>query len=148
MTKSDDTKCFQNPALNPNDLFVRGSQESLRILLTKLKLNSFRLICLRQNRKERRAPKIHNADDEFEELVEGKRTYSVEEKLASEKFGPGFVKEMEGKDFTLAHVQERGFSEPLLFKSKEGLHIKVPSPDFSVKDIRFCVGESSFFQSA
>ena len=91
---------------------------------------------------------MHNADEEFEELVEGKRLYSVDEKLESAKFGPGFVKEMEGKEFNLARVQEHGFSEPLLFKSKEGLHIKVPPPDFSVKDIRSCVGEFSHFDTS
>lgn len=43
-------------------------------------------------------------------------------------------------DFTVAHVQKNGFATPILFREKSGLDIKVPKPDFTVADVRQCVG--------
>lgn len=37
-------------------------------------------------------------------------------------------------------LQQYGFNIPLLFKEKTGLGIKVPSSDFTVRDVRQCVG--------
>ena len=36
--------------------------------------------------------------------------------------------------------QQYGFNIPLLFKDKTGLGLRVPSSDFSIKDVRMCVG--------
>lgn len=44
-------------------------------------------------------------------------------------------------DFTVAHIQKNGFSTPILFREKSGLDIKVPKPDFTVADVRQCVGK-------
>jgi len=43
-------------------------------------------------------------------------------------------------DFTMGYIQKNGFSVPLLFKDKSGLDMKVPKSDFSVGDVRQCVG--------
>lgn len=48
-------------------------------------------------------------------------------------------------DFTIAYIQKNGFSTPLLFKDKYGLDIKVPKSDFSVGDVRQCVGNLIFY---
>ena len=42
-------------------------------------------------------------------------------------------------------MQKNGFKEPLLFKDKSGLDMKVPKSDFTVGDVRQCVGK--FFLS-
>lgn len=44
-------------------------------------------------------------------------------------------------DFNLAYLQRHGFNTPLLFRDKVGLGLRVPSPNFSVNDVRMCVGE-------
>lgn len=44
-------------------------------------------------------------------------------------------------DFNLAYLQRHGFNTPLLFRDKAGLGLRVPSPNFSVNDVRMCVGE-------
>ncbi|XP_076345565.1 lysine-specific demethylase 2A-like isoform X1 [Tachypleus tridentatus] len=91
--------------------------------------------------KERR----HYTDDCLQdEEIEGRRLFSVEEKLASNHFGPFFVKEMKGEgltaDFSLKYLQERGLEFPLLFKEKSGLGMRMPSDNFTVNDVRQCVG--------
>lgn len=43
-------------------------------------------------------------------------------------------------DFTIAYLQKNGFNIPLLFTDKAGLGLHVPSPNFSVHDVRTCVG--------
>ncbi|XP_067837895.1 lysine-specific demethylase 2A-like, partial [Heptranchias perlo] len=76
------------------------------------------------------------SDDE----IEGKRTFDLEEKLASGIYSASFVRFMEGKDFTFQYVQRDGLRAPLIFKEKEGLGIKMPEPDFSVSDVKMFVG--------
>lgn len=44
-------------------------------------------------------------------------------------------------DFTLSYLQKYGFITPLLFKDKTGLGLHVPSQNFSVNDVRTCVGK-------
>lgn len=44
-------------------------------------------------------------------------------------------------DFTISYLQKYGFIIPLLFKDKTGLGLHVPSPNFSVNDVRTCVGK-------
>ncbi|CAL4086162.1 unnamed protein product, partial [Meganyctiphanes norvegica] len=43
-------------------------------------------------------------------------------------------------DFDLGYMQKNGFNWPLLFKEKEKLGIEVPGSDFSINDVRQCVG--------
>ena len=40
----------------------------------------------------------------------------------------------------MAFIQKHGFSTPLFFQDKTGLDIKVPKPEFTVSDVRQCVG--------
>lgn len=75
-----------------------------------------------------------------DEEIEGRRMFSVEEKLASDKFGFHFVDEMKGEDFTYKYLQENGFTKPILFKDKSGLGMRMPSANFTVNDVRQCVG--------
>ncbi len=42
--------------------------------------------------------------------------------------------------FGIQYFQENGFKFPLVFKQKHGLDMKMPSDDFSVKNIKNCVG--------
>nr|CAD7576575.1 unnamed protein product [Timema californicum] len=44
------------------------------------------------------------------------------------------------KNFNLAYLQKHGFNMPLLFRDKAGLGLRVPSSNFSVNDVRMCVG--------
>lgn len=44
-------------------------------------------------------------------------------------------------DFTISYLQKNGFVIPLLFKDKAGLGLHVPSQNFSVNDVRTCVGK-------
>ncbi len=88
-------------------------------------------------------------------------SFSLDLKLTTDKFGNFFVQEMQGKgksisivnliylkifdvcistDFTMGYIQKNGFSTPLLFRDKSGLDMKVPKSDFSVGDVRQCVG--------
>ncbi|XP_013776610.2 lysine-specific demethylase 2A-like isoform X2 [Limulus polyphemus] len=83
----------------------------------------------------------HYTDDCLQdEEIEGRRLFSVEEKLASNHFGSFFVKEMKGEDFSLKYLQEHGLDFPLVFKEKSGLGMRMPSDNFTVNDVRQCVG--------
>ncbi|XP_055707188.1 jmjC domain-containing histone demethylation protein 1 [Phlebotomus papatasi] len=96
----------------------------------------------RRQLRERKQRKLYSeewtlADDEYE----GGRGFSVAEKLESARFAQaGMVREMKGSDLTVAHLQQYGFNIPLLFKEKTGLGLRVPSPYFSINDVRMCVG--------
>ncbi|KAM6924219.1 lysine-specific demethylase 2A isoform 2-T2 [Xenentodon cancila] len=76
------------------------------------------------------------SDDE----IEGKRTFDLEEKLESVKFGSELVKHMEGKDFTYEYIQREGLRDPIIFKTADGLGLQMPDPDFSVSDVKLFVG--------
>ncbi|XP_039091303.1 lysine-specific demethylase 2A isoform X1 [Hyaena hyaena] len=76
------------------------------------------------------------SDDE----IEGKRTFDLEEKLHTNKYNANFVTFMEGKDFNVEYIQRGGLRDPLIFKNSDGLGIKMPDPDFTVNDVKMCVG--------
>ncbi|KAK3742949.1 hypothetical protein QZH41_014189, partial [Actinostola sp. cb2023] len=79
----------------------------------------------------------NNQDDE----IEGKRTFSVEDKLASTKFDESdFVRKLNGCDFTLEFIQRDGFKSPMLFESPEGLGMRMPHDGFTVTDVKNYVG--------
>ncbi|XP_055941195.1 lysine-specific demethylase 2A-like isoform X2 [Argiope bruennichi] len=75
-----------------------------------------------------------------DEEIEGRRMFSVEEKLTCDGFESCFVDEMRGEDFNLKYLQEHGFVKPVLFKDKAGLGMRMPSANFTVNDVRQCVG--------
>ncbi|MCJ8730314.1 hypothetical protein PDJAM_G00182870 [Pangasius djambal] len=76
------------------------------------------------------------SDDE----IEGKRTFDLEEKVYSERFGSDRIKRMEGKDFTFEFIQRGGLRDPIIFERPDGLGIKMPGSDFSVNDVKMFVG--------
>ncbi|KAG1701334.1 Lysine-specific demethylase 2B [Nymphon striatum] len=89
----------------------------------------------------RQKERKHYTDDCLEdEEIEGRRMFSVEEKLMSPKFKLDFVKEMVGSEFSLKYFQEKSFTHPIVFKEKPGLGIRVPTQNFTVNDVRQCVG--------
>uniref|UniRef100_A0A8C5HH16 [histone H3]-dimethyl-L-lysine(36) demethylase n=1 Tax=Gouania willdenowi TaxID=441366 RepID=A0A8C5HH16_GOUWI len=57
------------------------------------------------------------SDDE----IEGKRTFNLDEKLVSARFGSDLVTHMEGKDFTFEYIQRGGLRDPIIFDKAEGL---------------------------
>uniref|UniRef100_A0A1B6CUI0 [histone H3]-dimethyl-L-lysine(36) demethylase n=1 Tax=Clastoptera arizonana TaxID=38151 RepID=A0A1B6CUI0_9HEMI len=75
-----------------------------------------------------------------EDMDEGGRTFNLQEKLESDKFPQCFAKEMHGSDFNMAYLQKHGFNIPLLFREKTGLGLQVPCNNFTVNDVRMCVG--------
>ncbi|XP_066507893.1 lysine (K)-specific demethylase 2Bb isoform X2 [Hoplias malabaricus] len=68
------------------------------------------------------------------------RGFNVEEKLHSGRYDCSFVHFMEGKDFTYEYVQREALRLPLVFKSKEGLGIRMPESEFTVSEIKGLVG--------
>ncbi|KAG5680189.1 hypothetical protein PVAND_009714 [Polypedilum vanderplanki] len=92
-----------------------------------------------RERKQRKlyADEYALGDDEFE----SGRAFSVAEKLESMKFAQqGMVREIRGSDLTVAFLQQYGFNIPLLVKEKTGLGLQVPSSNFTINDVRMCVG--------
>ncbi|XP_054853019.1 lysine-specific demethylase 2B isoform X2 [Eublepharis macularius] len=76
---------------------------------------------------------------DVEEIV-SIRSFNLEEKLRSKMYRGDFVRPMEGKDFTFEYVQREALRVPLVFRSKDGLGIKMPDPDFTVRDVKLLVG--------
>ncbi|XP_055635307.1 jmjC domain-containing histone demethylation protein 1 isoform X2 [Toxorhynchites rutilus septentrionalis] len=96
----------------------------------------------RRQLRERKQRKLYAeewalGDDDYE----GARGFSVAEKLESSRFAQsGMVREMKGSDLSVGFLQQYGFNIPLLFKEKTGLGLQVPSSNFTVNDVRMCVG--------
>ncbi|CAO2629575.1 Lysine-specific demethylase 2B [Lemmus lemmus] len=76
---------------------------------------------------------------DVEEIV-SVRGFSLEEKLHSQLYQGDFVHAMEGKDFNYEYVQREALRVPLVFRDKDGLGIKMPDPDFTVRDVKLLVG--------
>ncbi|KAG8547690.1 hypothetical protein GDO81_027784 [Engystomops pustulosus] len=95
----------------------------------------------RYSRRLRRTLRRRYEDDGIsDEDIEGKRTFDLEEKLRSPKYNSNFIIYMEGKDFNMRYVQQCGLRDPLIFKSSEGLGIRMPDPTFTVNDVKLFVG--------
>lgn len=95
----------------------------------------------RYSRRLRRTLRRKYEDDGIsDEEIEGKRTFDLEEKLRSPKYNSTFIIYMEGKDFNMRYIQQCGLRDPLIFKSSEGLGIRMPDPTFSVNDVKLFVG--------
>ncbi|XP_042885733.1 lysine-specific demethylase 2A-like [Penaeus japonicus] len=91
--------------------------------------------------RERKERKLYSDDWALgDEEIEGHHTFDLEQKIKTDKFDSCFVKDMTEHDYTLAHVQKNGFNWPLLFKDKSKLGITIPSSDFTINDVRLCVG--------
>uniref|UniRef100_A0A8C9T6V8 Lysine-specific demethylase 2B n=1 Tax=Scleropages formosus TaxID=113540 RepID=A0A8C9T6V8_SCLFO len=68
------------------------------------------------------------------------RGFNLEEKLTSESYNADFVRMMDGKDFTYEYVQREALRIPLIFKTRDGLGIRMPDPDFTVSEVKGLVG--------
>lgn len=91
--------------------------------------------------RDRKDRKLYSDDWALgDEEIEGRRSFSLQDKLENERFSQCFAKEMQGADFNLSYLQRHGFNTPLLFKEKTGLGLQVPSANFTVNDVRMCVG--------
>ncbi|XP_066957915.1 lysine-specific demethylase 2A-like isoform X3 [Macrobrachium rosenbergii] len=91
--------------------------------------------------RERKERKLYSDDWALgDEEIEGHQTFDLEQKIKSDKFDSCFVKDMTATEYNLKHVQKHGFNWPLLFKDKSQLGITVPSSDFTINDVRLCVG--------
>lgn len=92
--------------------------------------------------RERKQKKLYSDDWALgDEEIEGRRTFSISEKLENSKFSTtNLVKEMHGPELTLAYIQRYGFQVPLLFREKTGLGLRVPTSNFTINDVRMCVG--------
>ncbi|KAM3874488.1 lysine (K)-specific demethylase 2Bb [Diretmus argenteus] len=76
---------------------------------------------------------------DVEEIV-NIRGFNLEEKLASSNYNANFIHMMEGKEFTYEYVQREALRNPLIFKQKDGLGIRMPDPEFTVSEIKGLVG--------
>nr|XP_005989042.1 PREDICTED: lysine-specific demethylase 2B isoform X4 [Latimeria chalumnae] len=81
-----------------------------------------------------------NEDLSDVEEIASIRSFNVEAKLESVSYNGNYVHFMEGKDFTYEYVQREALKYPLIFRNKDGLGIKMPDPDFGVKDVKLLVG--------
>ncbi|KAK9305490.1 hypothetical protein QLX08_003504 [Tetragonisca angustula] len=79
-----------------------------------------------------------------DEEIEGRRTFQLDEKIECDRYNlnnfTGLFREMAGPELNLAYLQKHGLSIPLLFRDKSGLGLRVPSSNFTVNDVRTCVG--------
>ncbi|CAH1118335.1 unnamed protein product [Phaedon cochleariae] len=92
--------------------------------------------------RERKQRKLYSEDWSVnEEDIEGQRTFNLQDKLEDPAFAAhSIVKEMHGNELNIAYFQRHGFSTPLLFKEKTGLGLRVPTSNFTINDVRMCVG--------
>uniref|UniRef100_A0A8C7Y169 Lysine-specific demethylase 2B n=1 Tax=Oryzias sinensis TaxID=183150 RepID=A0A8C7Y169_9TELE len=86
--------------------------------------------------------RMYDENEDFSDVeeIENVRGFSVEEKLASDRYSADFVHLMEGKDFTYEYVQKEALRTPLIFKEKAELGIRMPDPEFTVSEIKGLVG--------
>lgn len=80
-----------------------------------------------------------------DEEIEGRRSFQLDEKIEGDRYDlsnfNGLFREMTGPELNLTYLQKHGLQIPLLFKEKSGLGLRVPSTNFSVNDVRTCVGK-------
>lgn len=116
------------------------------LVSTNLLIFVFLLILFLLIRQRERTRKFYTDDWTFgDEEFEGRRVFSVEEKIESDKYDlknfAGLYREITGPELTVKYIQKHGFSIPLLVREKTGLGIRVPSQNFTVNDVRTCVGK-------
>lgn len=85
-----------------------------------------------------------------DEEIEGRRTFQLDEKIECERYNlsnfTGLFRIMTGPELNVAYLQKHGLGIPLLFRDKAGLGLRVPSANFSINDVRTCVGMFVFFK--
>ncbi|KAL1440430.1 hypothetical protein MTO96_009471 [Rhipicephalus appendiculatus] len=82
-----------------------------------------------ERRKLRVKERRHYTEDCLQDdEIEGRRMFTVEDKVTSPAFTCSFVKEMKGEDFTLKYLQEHGFEYPpaVQEQSKHGNEVAKP----------------------
>ena len=94
------------------------------------------------------AGQVDHDDEEFGDTVAPRsnvfQRMQLEEPLTSSKFALGdklirFLSN--GHEFTIKLLQSEGFDRPICVKDKDGLGMKVPSPDnFGINEVRAAVG--------
>ncbi|XP_048411937.1 lysine-specific demethylase 2B-like isoform X11 [Stegostoma tigrinum] len=82
----------------------------------------------------------YDNEDLSDDDIASMRTFDVEEKLSIASYNSSYVHFMKGKDFTLEYVQRETIKVPIIFRDKDGLGIKTPDSDFSVRDVKLFVG--------
>ncbi|KAJ8974503.1 hypothetical protein NQ317_012994 [Molorchus minor] len=92
--------------------------------------------------RERKQKKLYSEDWALgDDDIEGRRTFNLQEKLEDPSFAShNIVKEMHGNELNVAYFQRHGFNTPLLFKEKTGLGLRLPTSNFTINDVRMCVG--------
>ncbi|XP_074061683.1 lysine-specific demethylase 2B isoform X2 [Macrotis lagotis] len=81
-----------------------------------------------------------NEDSSDVEEIVSVRGFSLEDKLRSPLYQGDFVRAMDGRDFNFEYVQREALRVPLVFPNPDGLGIKMPDPDFTVRDVKLLVG--------
>ncbi|BFZ04644.1 hypothetical protein BsWGS_07683 [Bradybaena similaris] len=84
--------------------------------------------------------KLYMDQEIDEDDIFGRRTYSLEDKLSSDRFNANMVEELKGSEFTMEWMQRHGLIRPIVFYEKTGLGLRVPSENFKVSDVKQCVG--------
>ncbi|CAF1227733.1 unnamed protein product [Rotaria sp. Silwood1] len=80
-------------------------------------------------------------DDFFEEVFEKVQRWQIEEKLtASDSYQGKFVEELTADEFNLSYIQRTGFPNPIIIKQHRGLGLRVPTSNFTIHDVRACIG--------
>ncbi|XP_078083613.1 lysine-specific demethylase 2B-like isoform X9 [Mustelus asterias] len=82
----------------------------------------------------------YDNEDLSDDDIASMRTFDVEEKLSIASYNSSYVHFMKGKDFTLEYVQRETIKVPIIFRDKDGLGIKMPDSNFSVRDVKVFVG--------
>ncbi|XP_042193617.1 lysine-specific demethylase 2B isoform X3 [Callorhinchus milii] len=82
----------------------------------------------------------YDDEDLSDEEITNMRSFDVEEKLSSDTYCSSFVHFMKGADFTFEYVQREAIRVPLIFRERDGLGIKTPDLNFSVRDVKLFVG--------
>ncbi|XP_045465756.1 jmjC domain-containing histone demethylation protein 1-like isoform X2 [Harmonia axyridis] len=92
--------------------------------------------------RERKQKKLYSEDWALaDDDIEGRRSFNLQEKLEDPAFASNSdVREMYGNQLTVEYFQRYGFNTPLLFKEKTGLGLRVPTTNFTINDVRMCVG--------
>ncbi|XP_034942287.1 jmjC domain-containing histone demethylation protein 1 [Chelonus insularis] len=98
-----------------------------------------------------RTRKLYTDDFTYgDEEIEGKRTFQLDEKIECARYDlknfAGLFREMTGPELNLAYLQKHGLTIPLLFRDSVGLGLRVPSSNFSVNDVRTCVGSKRILE--
>ncbi|XP_014300265.1 jmjC domain-containing histone demethylation protein 1 isoform X1 [Microplitis demolitor] len=105
----------------------------------------------RRRQLRERTRKLYTDDFTYgDEEIEGKRTFKLDEKIECERYDlknfSGLFREMTGPELNLAYVQKNGLNIPLLFRDSSGLGLRVPSSNFSINDVRTCVGSKRILE--